>query len=93
MFWAYLNIYSFNTDSFHCLNFLICGNNIPERYIQIRNILLSQGSSYPDLSSPLASAELAPPSISLDGAQAVVGDENEDEEEDKMEVVTLQQLS
>lgn len=55
--------------------------------------MLSQGSSYPDLSSPLASAELAPPSESLDGAQAVVGDENEDEEEDKMEVVTLQQLS
>lgn len=41
----------------------------------------------------MALAELSPPPESLDGAKAVVDDENEDEEEDKMEVVTLKQIA
>lgn len=41
--------------------------------------------SYPDLSSPVALSKLAPPQESLDAKAAVVGDENDDEEMDKME--------
>lgn len=61
----------------------------------IWNILPSQGPSYPDLHAPnpMALAELSPPPESLDGAKAVVDDENEDEEEDKMEVFTLKQIA
>lgn len=46
---------------------------------------LVQGPSYPDLSRHVASSEHAPPQESLDGAKAVVDDENDDEEMDKME--------
>lgn len=61
----------------------------------IWNNLPSQGPSYPDLhaSNPMALAELSPPPESLDGAKAIVDDENEDEEEDKMEVVTIKQIA
>lgn len=61
----------------------------------IWNILPSQGPSYPDLhaSNPMALAELSPPPESLYGVKAIVDDENEDEEEDKMEVVTLKQIA
>lgn len=41
----------------------------------------------------MALAEFSTPPESLDGAKAVVDDENEDEEEDKMEVVTLKQIA
>nr|XP_011427342.3 uncharacterized protein LOC105328261 [Crassostrea gigas] len=44
-----------------------------------------QGRSYPDLSRHVASSEHAPPQESLDGAKAVVDNENDDEEVDKME--------
>lgn len=56
------------------------------------NILPSQ---YLDVhaSNPMALAEFSTPPESLDGAKAVVDDENEDEEEDKMEVVTLKQIA
>lgn len=59
------------------------------------NILPSQGPSYLDVhsSNPMALAEPSPPPESLDGAKAIVDDENEDEEEDKMEVVTLKQIA
>ncbi|XP_052712011.1 uncharacterized protein LOC128186255 [Crassostrea angulata] len=43
-----------------------------------------QEPSYPDLSCPVASSQLAPPQESLD-AKAVVDGENDDEEVDKME--------
>lgn len=55
--------------------------------IKIWNILPSQGQRHPDLSRHVASSEVAPPQESLD-AKAVVDDENDDEEVDKMEVVT-----
>ncbi|XP_065927612.1 uncharacterized protein [Magallana gigas] len=45
---------------------------------------LVQEPSSPHLSSPVASSQLAPPQESLD-AKAVVDDENDDEEVDKME--------
>nr|XP_034333289.1 uncharacterized protein LOC105328262 [Crassostrea gigas] len=51
---------------------------------------LLQGPSYPDLhaSNPMALAELSPPPESLNCAEAIVDDENEDEEEDKMETLS-----
>lgn len=51
-----------------------------------------QGPSYPDLSSPVALAELAPLTESQNGAHDVVADKNEGEEE-KIEVVMLEELS
>lgn len=52
-----------------------------------------QGPSYPDLSSPVVLAELAPLTESQNGAQYVVADKNEGEEEEKIEVVMLEELS
>lgn len=52
-----------------------------------------QGPSYPDLSSPVALAELAPLTESQNGAQDVVADKNEGDEEGKIEVVMLEKLS
>lgn len=51
-----------------------------------------QGPSYPDLSSPVVIAELAPLTESQNGAHDVVADKNEGEEE-KIEVVMLEELS
>lgn len=52
-----------------------------------------QGPSYPDLTSPVALAELAPLTESQNGAQdVIVADKNEGDEE-KIEVVMLEELS
>lgn len=82
------NIYLFYSVS-------LCTLKRPGKYSLIWNILPSQGPSYPDLhaSNPMALAEFSTPPESLDGAKAIVDDENEDEEEDKMEVVTLKQIA
>lgn len=68
------------------------GNYLPWKVFKIWNILPSQGPSNPDLSSPVASAEPAPPTESLDGVQDVVADRNEGDEEEKIEVVMLGEL-
>lgn len=92
----YLNLYE---KEFEIIHFTIIRlivflyvhvNYIPGMYIKKWNILPSQEPSYPDLSCPVASSQLAPPQESLD-AKAVVDGENDDEEVDKMEVVTAKQ--
>lgn len=72
--------------------FRVHGNCIPRKYFKIWNTLPLQGPSYPDLSSPVALAALAPLTESQNGAQDVVADKNEGDEE-KIEVVMLEELS
>lgn len=72
--------------------FHVHGNCIPRKYFKIWNTLPLQGPSYPDLSSPVALAALAPLIESQNGAQDVVADKNEGDEE-KIEVVMLEELS
>lgn len=67
--------------------FHVHGNCIPRKYFKIWNTL--QGPSYPDLFSPVALAELAPLTESQNGAQDVVADKNEGDEEGKIEVVII----
>lgn len=79
-------------NSFYCV-LHVHGNCIPRKYFKIWNTLPLQGPSYPDLSSPVALAELAPLTESQNGAQDVVADKNEGDEEGKIEVVMLEKLS
>lgn len=75
-------------NSFYCVFPCTC-----RKYFKIWNTLPLQGPSYPDLSSPVALAELAPLTESQNGAQDVVADKNEGDEEGKIEVVMLEKLS